>query len=105
MRPPRIRSALARPRPLGYVGGIDFPNSNNNQNSFAAVGVNITGQGGQNSGAPNYTATNGNVQYNGISAEWSGTMNVATAGTMNLNVNSDDFAGVIVDGNICPESW
>ena len=85
----------------GYVGGIDFPNSGNNQNAFAATGVNMTGQGGQNGGAPNYTPNQNNLQYNSITAEWSGTVNIpAGGGTLNFNVDSDDFSAVVVNGSI-----
>jgi hypothetical protein len=80
----------------GYVGGVDFPNSGNGTNAFAAVGVNISGQG---TTGPNYTGPGGG--YNNISAMWSGNVNIpAGGGNLNFNVDSDDFSAVIVDGNI-----
>ncbi len=80
-----------------YTGGINFPNSQNNINAFAAVGVNIAGGGG-NTNFPLGTVPPGG--YNSITAEWKGFINVATAGAVNFALNSDDFAAIAIDGTI-----
>ncbi len=79
-----------------YQGGVNFPNSNNNINSFTAIGVDIAGGGTP----PTYSGNNGGVGYNSITADWKGTITLANAGTLNLAVNSDDYAAVAIDGTI-----
>ena len=76
-----------------YTGGINFPNSGNGTDAFAATGVNISGTG---TTGPNYTGPGSG--YNAITAEWSGVVTLATAGTLNLAINSDDYSSIFVDG-------
>ena len=81
-----------------YSGGINFPNTGN---AFAAIGIDISGgngTAGTGGNSPPYSgATSG---YNSLTAQWKGTVTLATAGTLNLAVNSDDFAAIAVDGTI-----